>query len=699
MLTYYIAPDGYDDWSGLLPAPNAERSDGPLATLLGVRNRIRHRCQPPAYWKNDWQPTGYEGPITVYLREGIYPITETLVFGPEDSTPVTYTAYPGETPILDGGQRITGWREAMVHDRPCWVVDLPEVARGEWYFHSLFVHDERRPRPRLPKTDFYWIEDIPGKGLAAEFHEGANQFITREGDFQAWHNLTDVEVVALHFWNDEHLPVVDFNPATRLVTSSRRSIFKLQDDVQPRFAKYYLQNVFEALTEPGEWYLDRSSGRLYYLPKEGETPETTEIYAPRVTQLLAITGDAEHGRLVEHLRFTELTFRHSDAELPPGGWDASACNTDEDLRGWAADTDYASVPQAAYNVAGAISLRGARGCAIEGCTLKHLGWYALEIGEACRAIRLVANEMSDIGAGGVKVNGADVAGPRAQRTGDNIITDNHIHHAGRIFHQAVGIFLQHTFGNTVAHNHIHDLYYSGISSGWVWGFMDTVSRDNHIEYNHIHHLGFAWLSDIGGIYTLGVQPGSTIRGNLIHDVEHANYGGWGIYLDEGSSHIVVEDNVTYNTSADGFYQHYGRENSVRNNIFAAGRDGLVSLWRPIAGIRALTFQRNIVLSTGAPIYRINEANDQLLPGFAADYNLIWCVDGDIRCQIIGGDTKTLEEIRALGLDRHSVVADPLFVDVAGHDFSLAADSPAHALGIHPIDLSTIGPRPKDACST
>ena len=77
-----------------------------------------------------------------------------------------------------------------------------------------------------------------------------------------------------------------------------------------------------------------------------------------------------------------------------------------------------------------------------------------------------------------------------------------------MYHSGIGVFARHTFGNTVAHNHIHDFYYSGISCGWVWGYSDSVSQNNRFEKNHIHSLGKGWLSDMGGIYTLGVQPGT-----------------------------------------------------------------------------------------------------------------------------------------------------------------------------------------------
>jgi len=81
-----------------------------------------------------------------------------------------------------------------------------------------------------------------------------------------------------------------------------------------------------------------------------------------------------------------------------------------------------------------------------------------------------------------------------------------------VFFSACGMALIHSYGNEVSHNHIHDFYYTGISCGWVWGFAENVSRENRIEKNHIHHLGKGVLSDMGGIYILGVQPGTMLRG-------------------------------------------------------------------------------------------------------------------------------------------------------------------------------------------
>jgi hypothetical protein len=651
-----------------------------------------------------WKLSGrLAGPATVYMRGGRYHLDQPIVFQPQDSGPITYAAYPGERPILDAGRRIEGWRIEPLGSKTVWVADLPEIAEGKWTFRQLFVNGERRTRPRLPKQGFYWIEDVPGLSLdgsfSGDFTDGMDTFVAAPGDIQEWHNLTDVEVVAVHYWIEERMPIASFDPATRTVNSSRKSMFILRDDVAKRYAKYYVENVFEALSEPGEWYLDRSTGKLYYIPLPGEDPDTVEVFAPCAEQFLRLEGDPDGGQHVEYLRFVGLGFEHSKGYLPPGGGERFG------LPG----IDLAASPQAAAHLPGAIRLKGARYCGIEDCVIRHVGWYGVELSEGCTGNRIVGNEIADLGAGGVKLDGADASGPISLRTGNNVITDNHIHAGGRTFFSAVGVLSIHSFGNDISHNHIHDLYYTGISCGWVWGYAENVSKNNRIEKNHIHDLGHGLLSDMGGIYTLGVQPGTVLRGNVIHDIEKCNYGGWCIYLDEGSSHILVEGNVCYNASTQAFNQHYGRENTIRNNIWAFGQETQVSLGRIEAhnapfGSGAFTFERNIVIARGRPMFRGRPRLPEENPGFWSDLNLFWDVAGDVQVAVTSEydalaqwklvHAFSWDDWKALGNDRHSLVADPCFRDLGAYDFGLLPDSPAFGLGFEPIDMSDVGPRPK-----
>jgi hypothetical protein len=707
--TLYVSPAGKDSWSGRLAAPDAAGQDGPFATV----ERARAAAQA---LKREGRLMGQ---LRVELRVGTYPLRAPLCFGPDDSGPITYAAYPGEQPVLDGGRRIEGWRRETANGVACWVADLPDVAAGKWVFRQLFVNGERRERARLPKregsaTRCFWMADVPGTPFTAGLFDGTDAFVCHPGDVRAWPSLAgeDAEAVVLHYWSEERLPIAGFDPQGNTVRLGRRSVFSLKDDFVHRYARYYVENVFEALSDPGEWYLDRAAGRLYYVPLPGDEPETTEVVAPAAERLLALEGDPDAGRFVEFLRFEGLTFRHTDW-LPPIDTDRRTGVRGEPLP-WAVG------PQAARNVPGAVALLGARYCAVEGCTVERVGGYAVDVGAGCRGVRVVGNTLRDLGAGGVKLWGTDAKGPRARRTGECRVTDNHIHAAGRVFPSACGVLAMHAYGNTIGHNHIHDLYYTGVSCGWVWGYRESVSRDNRIEHNHIHDLGHGLLSDMGGIYTLGVQPGTVLRGNVIHDVEKHTYGGWGIYLDEGSSHILVEGNLVYRVSSQAFNQHYGRENVVRHNVFAFGREGQVSLSRREEHL-SFTLLRNVLLGEGQPAYanrpRAHFAPGGASPGFTAEANVIWDTTWpeagppDGTAIAANGRTDTgdghwfleatygLEEWRALGQDLRSVVADPGFRDAAGPDFSPAAGanttaaSPLHALGIVVGTAAQSGIRP------
>ena len=656
-MEFYVALDGEDRGSWEMPDPNSGTADAPFATIAGARDAVR-----------DMKERGLlSGPVTVFLRGGRHEIDTPVVFRPEDSGPITYAAYPGERPVISGGRQITGWTVEERDGRTVWTTTIPEVAAGEWYFKQLFVDGERRARPRLPREGFYRIEDVPGASRDDYIFTPSDHFVAAAGDIGDWSNITDVEAVVLHFWVEERMPFASYDEATRLVTSSRATRMNLKDEVEG-WAKYYVENVREALGEPGDWYLDRHAGELTYVPMPGESPDGAVVVAPVADELLRFEGRPDEGEFVEHLRFVGIGFEHTTWDRPPDG--------------------LATYSQAANGVGGAVRMEGARYCAIEDCIISHLGGYGIEIADGCTANRIVGNEVVDIGGGGVKLNGSVYDGPAARRTGNNRITDNHIARVGRVFHSAIGILSMHSFGNTISHNRIHDLYYTGISCGWVWGYANNISQNNTIEKNYIHDVGQGWLSDMGGIYMLGVQPGTVLRGNVVHDVRMWAYGGWAIYTDEGSSHMIIENNVGYRTSGQAFHQHYGRENTIRNNIWAFGEESNMRCTR-IEPHLSLTFERNIVITDGQPIYQVAAAEH---PHFHADLNLFWDVNGK---DIALVSEHSNDEWHGMGNDLNSVVADPKCADAPNGDFALADDSPALALGFRPFDVSDVGPRPAD----
>ncbi len=646
-LVFYVSPVGNDVWSGRLRAPNREGSDGPFATIARARDVIRALGR---------QQAGLKRPVKVLIRAGTYFLSEPVVFLPEDSgtkqCPITYAGYPREHPVISGGCLITGWRPAQVNGKQVWAADLPEVKQGKWYFRQLFVNGERRPRTRLPKQGFYQFTGLPEVTEETPWSEGQTAAQFASGDLRHWQNLSDVEVVALHLWSDSHLPIAGVDEQAGVVRFAQRSVFKLRAAFGPELSRYYVENVVEALDTPGQWYLDRKAGALYYYPLPAEDPSRTEVIAPRLEQLVCFEGDAEAGKFVHDLHLRGLTFSHAEGRLPA------------DLSGYA---------QAAFNMPGALLLRAAQGCSLRRSAVSHLGCYAIELCDGCQANQVSKNLLTDLGAGGIKVGHGTVG---------TTLADNEISHAGRIFHSAVGIWIGNSGHNRVVRNHIYDLYYSGISVGWTWGYGPSDAVHNIIENNHIHHLGHGWLSDMGGIYTLGVSPGTRLRGNLIHDVACYAYGGWGIYLDEGSTKILVEKNVVYRTKTGGFHQHYGRENLVQNNVFALSQEPQIARTRAEDHI-SFTFRRNIVYWRGAGALL---GGDWKGSGYRMDHNLYYNADREP----LDFRGSTLEEWRARGMDVHSLIADPKFAAPEQGDFNLAPDSPALSLGFRPITLRVPG---------
>jgi parallel beta-helix repeat protein len=269
----------------------------------------------------------------------------------------------------------------------------------------------------------------------------------------------------------------------------------------------------------------------------------------------------------------------------------------------------------------------------------------------------------------------------------HVITDNHIHDTGLVYPPAVGVLILQSGTNRLAHNHIHHLYYTAVSVGWNWGYQETPCRQNIIEFNHLHDVGQGMLSDMGAVYTLGIQKGTIVRNNLIHDVNSFTYGGWGLYTDEGSSEILLENNIVYRTKSAGFHQHYGRENIVRNNIFAFGKEYQLMRSREEEHT-SFIFTNNIVYFDSGSLLGSYWKNDH----FRMDQNVYFDARTGVTADAMKFVDASLGQWRARGHDTNSVIADPKFRDPQKYDFTLAADSPALKLGFKPIDLSNVGVR-------
>ncbi len=640
----------------------------------------------------------------IWVMPGTYRIPETLELGPEDSH--TTIAGTGDGAVFDGSAELVGWEAVTLRGVEVW--SAPAPARG---FVSLYVDGARRPRPRYPRDRELWMESQAGLDPKGDFDgtlfDGSDRFIYADGDLPELADPTAVEVVVPHFWVQERMPIASIDRARRELVSSRHSILALRDDATKRYARYWLDNVGESFgQEPGEWYLDRtgsvsgaSDARLLYRPLPGESIEGTVITVPGLAQFVRAVGDPEVGRAVRDIRIEGVTFRSAGFESMPAARAPFDVREDELL---STEVEFAAAVQGATEASGAIELTGSRDCVIVDVLIERVDGYAIHLGPGSRGTLVSGSVLRDLGAGGVRVGGArDAASELFCRA--NEVSDNRISDGGRVYPNAVALLFQHGSDNVIAHNDIHDFFYAGVSVGWVWDYVPSPSTNNLIAYNHIHDLGKRTLNDTGGIYLLGIAPGTIVRGNHIHDVHCRNYGGWGIYLDQGSSHVIVEDNVVHDCSHQAFHVNYGRENTVRHNLFAFGGESQVAVTKPEPH-RAFTFEHNIVVGHGTPAFGgRQDARDIRNLVVDSDLNLFWDdapVDGALFAGNGGYDPgmvwtlrEPADEIwRAAGRDAHSVVADPGFVDVAARDFRVHPDGPAARLGIRVPDAALAGPR-------
>ena len=653
-LDLYVATNGNDQWSGTLPAPNATGTDGPFATLERARDAIRKQ-----------KKQGLQEPLNVLVRGGTYYLSAPFTLTPEDSGsqefPITYAAYPSETPVISGGVPITGWKKSDQGN--IWTTEVPQVKSGDWYFHQLFVDKARRTRARMPNDGYFLnegpIEPLTDRAKARRDPATKKGFRFRPGDIQPWTNLDDANVIQFHSWTasvhwikelDEENHIVHFTAPANWPTG-----------YWTKNERYYLENFPEALDASGEWYLDRTSGLLSYWPMAGEDPASAQVIAPRLRHLLQIDGKPEEGTSVQWVNFKGLSFQHSDWHIADKG---------------PADG------QAAHFLTAAVLAHGAKHCTFEQCEVAHVGEYAMWLASGCADNRVVKCHLHDMAGGGIKIGETTSPKTEALAAERNTVHNCFIHDTGHMFHAGIGVWIGRSSHNTVTHNEICDLDYTGVSVGWSWGYAPSSANHNVVEYNHIHHIGRTVLGDMGGIYTLGDSPGTRLCHNIIHDVYSPGIGGGaGIYPDEGSTSLLIENNLVYNTERGCFSQHYGRENMVRNNIFAFSRTGEIARYREEEHL-SFFFEQNIVYSTSGHFLIGNWRNGN----YTMKNNVYW----DTSTNDPDFTDMGFEDWQDLGRDKGSILADPKFLNPTAFDFRLAPDSPAIKLGFKPFNLDEVG---------
>ncbi len=657
---FYVSPQGSDANPGTRSAP--------FATLPHAMREVRR-------YRTD---TAIPFPVNVFLRGGIYPITEPLCFTAEDSgsaeAPITYASCPGEQAVLSGGKMLTGsWQK--VSGKEYWKLELPEAASRKFNFFSLYVNGESRIRARTPNQGEKVLR-AAGQEPGGDPRQ-ALQYCDNDID-PSWTNPTDIDVVLLCSWTPTLHRITRIIPETRVIrfkSTHTRSV----DFWESNF-RYYLSNVFEALDQPGEWYLNRDSGTLYYCPLPGEDPNRLEFIVPVMkSSMLQFNADLAEQRYIRHLRFEGLAFQHLDGDM---------------------DRYDGVYRQGHMFLASAIAAQGLQNSLFLRCTFSQLGEYALELADGCRDVTIEQCHFWDLGAGAIQSgvtdlgslkkpagnNPLDAHGCAPERRVENIvIRNNYIHKLGTIWHGCYGIVNRFASFSKIIHNEIFDIHWDaiGLDARWNWNGY-KYCEGNEVAYNHLHHLGLGYHTDAAGVYQFGPLD-THIHHNLIHDAVAYPYicGYAGLYLDEQSRGALVENNLVYNTDWFALFLHKGVDNTFRNNLCAFARDGLIS-----RGSRNDTWKanymdayRNIYISTNSIMLgrdwddgeRPPLINSNLYQSCSAATNLIF-------------GNGSFAEWQKRGRDTDSVIADSGCQDPVNFNFSLAPDANAcRSIGFQPFD--------------
>ena len=548
--------------------------------------------------------------IDDFLSEKAVPFWET-----RENAPTNRLAY------IDGEDAVPAMEESL---------DGFVISTNDYPFTQLFVNDQRRFRPRYPEHGYFRIAGRydPADG---NLGRGDHRFLWDAKDdlLTSFRNSRDVDVCAFLIQSMSRNPLAS---VAKGATASNNvvSIFGRTCGSWGLYQKnypYLFENVWETFRSPGQWYWDRQMSKLFYRPLPGETPEKSCVVLPRLTRLLV-------ARCVRHVRFEGLQFTH--AAWRRGYW--GGINPQGELHSYAA-----------------VCLWGTQHCAFRDCCFRNMGSYALNFTKTSEDNLVEDCEFFDIGAGCIKIIGSR-----------NTVRGCDLGHFGRVQPGGTGVMVHIANNVRIEDCNIHDAYYMGVNIGYSFGYRHPKEQhDNVVRRNHIWHLGDELLADQGGVYVVGVNEGTVVADNLIHNISARLYGGWGLYTDEGATGVRMTGNVVYNTQHAGFHQHFGQDNVIANNVFVdcGSAQSMIAKTRREPG-NSFSFTDNVLAWTSkTPVFNDSFSND----AFTVDRNFYFNPSNP---------PVFPKNWTERGHDVHSTIGmDPLFVNAAHHDYRLKPDSP------------------------
>ena len=658
----YISPSGNDQAKG--------GKSSPLASLQGAIDKIVSLQSDPKFDK-----------FMVNVEGGEYYLSSTIQIDSRLQKPVEFRGSEKSRSIICGGMQTEKF--TPVNDK-LWRVYIPESARYGFRFEQIYINGERRFRAQSPNRGEFatikHVKQIPidSTNLGRDINGWETLKITPQEPlpfgracrtyYLSGENVLDQDASLIgevmgrplltffHKWDTTRRPLQHVE-ANGTMTIVGRGVYPW-NRIDGR-SRFIAENDAAFLDAEGEWILSRE-GWLYYIPCEGETIENTICHIPVVEKFIEISGK-DINTQVDGVEFNNIDFVYAAYITPDEG------NVQM---------------QAAASISTVIEVNFARNIHFSDCTIAHTGLGGVWFKRGCSDCSVERCHIYDLGAGGVKIGETTIRKNKEEITHHIKLDNNIIQHGGFVFPCAVGVCVFYASDNQVTHNDIADFRYTGISVGWMWGYSYSPAKRNIIEYNHIHHLGWAQLSDMGGVYTLGMSEGTSVSNNVLHDIYSLYYGGWGLYTDEGSSGIRIENNLVYNCKSGGFHQHYGKENLVRNNIFAGQIRTQLEASR-VEEHLSFDFSHNIIYYSQGTMCGINWAN----VGHKSNHNCYFHTEGSDKINFQG---LSFEQWQAKGQDRNSVIANPQFADKAAGNFTPQNKEMLDKIGFKVFDYTKAG---------
>lgn len=705
---YFVATSGDD---------NSEGSEQrPFATLARAREAVRS------------VRGNTKGPIVVLVREGTYYQDEPFTLGPKDSgteaAPVIYAAYGDERVTISGGVKLDcNWRSYKNGIMMC---ALPSVNRGDLEFTQLFVNGRRQHRAQFPnydnaepgKTGYVWPAGrIEGREDSSDVKRvlriDANADMTQndepprgivyDPDTFTKKRWAKPKEAIIHIYQDEHwgnlqwtLSDVDYKKHEIWFGMGGHQIGAKWNSgpisVNAK-SQYYIENVFEELDAPGEWYLDKDKGTLYYLPAKDVDLNTALVEAPVLQRLVQFKGSQYDP--VRHIHLSGFRVAHTESTFMEPYWIPSGSD-------WS------------IHRGGTVFMEGARDCTVENCFFDAVGGNAVFMNNYNRNNVVTGCTFTEAGDSAICfvgslefTNGTHKAFPYECKSVNNLI-----HDCGIFGKQVAGAYISRAKRITVSHNLIYNMPRAGICIGdGTWG-------GHLIEFNDVHHCiretwdhgpfnawgreaywclshshGEKWFKaphPPGKVKVWAMEP-VIIRNNYWHgNVGYLDDGyRQGIDIDDGSSNFHIYNNVCKGMALsirEGAYR------TVENNIII---NPVVPLGVHVGYMDSHDIIRRNIIVTDNSVYYMNHTPEEHPVLEEINYNIFWQPSPGWGQRTVitrrprGGKVEkySLAQWQKLGYDTDSIVKDPKFVDLEGGNYRLRPGSPALELGFKNIDQS------------